>query len=644
MRFKETSSLFNTAAAGRILLTAILYCLATLPTKQLLLVAPGADVRFAACIPVTAGFLWGPAGAVGSAIGNFLADFYSGDQLFICFWGAVSNFFLAYLPYRLWYGVRAAKAPLFICDTASCLKFFAVIFLTALNFAALLTAIITVADANASHTGASLFIFFANNFSFPLLFGIPLLLLLRRSSAEFAIPPLPTPAKTSKKRPQLRLLAAATVISGIFLIFCQTGLAGSAAAQGFLILDSLLLALTCTLPAAYDKEALTPEAQSFYSLGARATVAFLLLAIVTIVFTVILSYAIYSTQHTKSLRSSLGSLQLWQTLLSTLLISSNIIFLAVIFMLNRLEKLIVDPLRRLTATARTLLASGYLEQDCHFCSHDAPVTNEMEDLSVSFSQMTCDIRRYIKDLSAAITEKKTLSAQLEIAAQIQQSILPETAPINARLKNYSVTAGMFPAREVGGDLYDCFFLDDRRLAVLIADVSGKGVPAALFMMVAKALLKNSAHSGDPAQILAAANNGLCDNNTSMMFATVWLGIIDLPSGRLTYANAGHNYPLLQTEGRPSVWLRERSGPALGIMPGCRYKNYKLTLPFGSKLLLYTDGITEAENPRQEFYGSQRLEQRFLRAHIPEDILFSVLEFAEGSPQSDDITFLWLSRR
>ena len=649
MKFKETSSILNISAAGKILLISFLYCLAIIPGKLLLLIAPGADVRFAAFIPVVAGFIWGPAGALGSAAGNFLADFYSGDSLFICFWGAVSNFFLAYLPYRLWYGVRADKAPLFICDTASCLKFFAVIFITALNFAALLTAIVTGAEMQVTHTGASLFIFFANNFSFPLLFGIPLLLLLRRSSLEFSLPPLPkttAPKMLNNIRDsrQLQALAAATFLSVLFLLGSLLGVAGSAAAQSFLIANSLLLAFTCTLPAAYDKSALTGDAQSFYSLGARATTAFLLFAIATIVFTVTLTYTIYNLQQERPFNAALGSFKLWQTLLSTLLISSNIIFLAVIFMLNRLEKLVVHPLRHLTETARTLLASGYLEQESLLCRHDKPATNEIEDLRSSFSQMTCDICRYISDLSVAIAEKKTISAQLEIASQIQQSILPETADINVRLKNYNVTAGMFPAKEVGGDFYDCFFLDDKRLAILIADVSGKGVPAALFMMVAKALLKNNSHLGDPAKILAAANNGLCDNNSSMMFATAWLGIIDLASGRLTYANAGHNYPLLQTAGQTSHWLKERSGPALGVMPGCRYKNYGLMLPFDSKLLLYTDGITEAENSRQEFYGAQRLEQRFFRAHIPEDILFSVLEFAEGSPQSDDITFLWLSRK
>lgn len=626
-------------ALAKILLTALLYGLSILPGKMLLMLAPGAEVRFAACIPVVAGFLWGPAGAIGSALGNALGDFYSGDSLFICFWGAVGNFLLAYLPYRLWYGVRAKDAALFIHDAKSCLKFFAIIFFTALNFAALLTAI--VISSGLADTRQSFFIFFSSNFNFPLLFGLPILLWLRRKNFSFAVPEMQIKTQTADSKPKQQIVfAVATAASVIFLLSNMQNISQTAALI-FLAGNSLLLAAVCTLPPNYDAGLINEKRKNYSAIGARATSLLLLLAVVIICFTMALAYIIQRRAF-----PDMASPQLWQTLFTALLVSSNIIFLAVLFLLHKIEKQLVLPLRRLTQTAATLVASGYLQEKASSCDTEAEVgaeQNEISDLRASFAQMTCDIRSYIKNMSAAIAEKESIAAQLNVAAQIQQSSLPDTQEINQRLKGYSLTAGMFPAKEVGGDMYDCFMLPSGRLAIFIADVSGKGVPAALFMMAAKTLLQSYAQLGDPAKILSAVNDSLAENNSNMMFVTAWLGIIEPASGRMEYANAGHNYPLLQESGQPELWLRQRSGPALGVMPGLSYKNYAITLPPDSKLLLYTDGITEAENPRQEFYGAERLARRFQRAHISEDILFSVLEFTEGHPQSDDITFLWLSR-
>lgn len=627
------------AALAKILLTALLYGLSVLPGKMLLMLAPGAEVRFAACIPVVAGFLWGPAGAIGSALGNALGDFYSGDSLFICFWGAVGNFLLAYLPYRLWYGVRARDAALFIHNAQSCLKFFAIIFFTALNFSALLTAI--VISSGLADARQSFFIFFSSNFNFPLLFGLPILLWLRRKNFSFAVPEMQNKTQTANGKPKQQIVfALATAASVIFLLSSMQTIS-PAAALIFLAGNSLLLAAVCTLPPSYDASLINEKRKNYSAIGARATSLLLLLAVVIICFTMALAYIIQRRAF-----PDMASPQLWQTLFTALLVSSNIIFLAVLFLLHKIEKQLVLPLRQLTQTAATLVASGYLQENSASCAaeSDGSEQNEISDLRASFAQMTCDIRSYIKNMSAAIAEKESIAAQLNVAAQIQQSSLPDTQEINRRLKGYSITAGMFPAKEVGGDMYDCFMLPSGRLAIFIADVSGKGVPAALFMMAAKTLLQSHAQLGDPAKILSAVNDSLAENNTNMMFVTAWLGIIEPDSGRMEYANAGHNYPLLQENGQPELWLRQRSGPALGVMPSLSYKNYAITLPPDSKLLLYTDGITEAENPRQEFYGAERLARRFQRAHISEDILFSVLEFTEGQPQSDDITFLWLSRQ
>lgn len=637
MRFVVQPPLFSMFTYSRILITAFVYALAILPTKMLLMLLPGAEVRFAACIPVLAGILWGPAGAIGSALGNFIGDFYSGDTLSICFWGAAANFFLAYLPYKLWYSFKTnATTHLFIHDTRSFLKFLGIIFITAFIFATMLTAI--VETYGKASTTESFFIFFSNNFDFPLLLGIPVLLLLRRSNLKFVIPP----AKQRSSRNYYIALLSTFILSAIYLLpVFMSSPAQTVAARNYLIATFFLLSYFCFIPAKYNAKYFDEHPRIFYSISAKATTGFLQMAILSVLF---ISFSAFIL-NPELLKIS-QSLDLWQKIFSTLLFSINIIFIAVLFILWQTEKNVVGPLINLSKSARKFANYQYLTEP------PSPLTtpsikkaaDEIDDLTDSFNKMTNDIKCYVTDLSKAIKERENMSAQLKIAADIQQNILADTSKMNDKLnKQYDLLAGMYPAKEIGGDLYDCFFLDKEHLVILIADVSGKGIPAALFMMVTKALLKNNV-SNSPGRILSKTNDTLCEGNDSLMFVTVWLGIVHLPSGKLTYANAGHNYPLLQVSEQEPHWLKHRSGPALGIKCGLTFTDCEIDLPHNSKLLLYTDGINEAENNSHEFFGMDRLVNRFQRTHRPEDILFAILEFSEGAEQNDDITFLWLERK
>lgn len=636
MHFSTQPHFLSLKTFYRILITAFIYSLAIIPTKLLLMLLPGAEVRFAACIPVVMGMLWGPAGAVGSALGNFLGDFYSGDSLYVCFWGAVANFFLAYLPYKLWYAFKAdSKTYLFIHDTRSFLKFLGIIFITSFLFASMLTAIIrAMGSASAIE---SFFIFFSNNFDFPLLLGIPILSLLRNSNLTFVRPPV------QKKSSQTHLLSLLTaVICCIVFLLSSIGNTSSQlkTATAFLFITTFLLIYVCHIPANYDPQPFNDRTRFFYSISAKATTGFLQLAIFSVLF---IGFSIFITNP--ALLKTSQQLDLWQAIFTTLLLSINIIFIAVLFILWQTEKKVVRPLIKLSQSARKFASCQYLTAPVVLPKTDIEKKSidELDDLNDSFNKMTTDIKRYVADLSSAIAERENLSAQLNIAAEIQQNMLADTVKINQKLKQYQLFAAMFPAKEIGGDLYDCFFLDDDHLVILIADVAGKGIPAALFMMVTKALLKNNA-SASPGKILEQTNNTLCENNDSMMFVTVWLGIVQLSSGRIIYANAGHNYPLLQINDQNPKQLNQRSGPALGVRCNISFQDYTAELPYNSRLLLYTDGINEAENKRHEFFGTDKLAQRFKRTHIPEDILFAVLEFSEGAEQSDDITFLWLERK
>lgn len=634
-----TDNLINRKNIQKIFLAAVIYSLATIPGKLLLMLLPGAEVRFSACLPVVFGMLWGLPGAIGSAMGNIVSDLYSGEALSTIFWGCLSNFILSCLPYKLWYGWRSKKAALFIYNAKSCLRFFIIIFITVFNFSALLTSI-TLLNFNSAPL-ESFRIFFSSNYDFTLLFGVPILLYFRKKNYHFSLPqPHKGPVGKPASRLPLLTLLLSSFLSTAFLAAVYYDLAGSAHSLLFLAVTTSLLLYSCRLTPDYDAANQLSSPRNYYSIGAKATMIILLLAIATIIF--IIALLIYSNN---TLTLGLKQIELWQRIFSTLLFSMHFVFIAVLFILYKLEKNVVIPVTMLSKIAGSFVENNYLGSVNNIpdIPKGAP-KNEIDELLVSFRKMTADIQNYIANWQTATKENEAIAAQLAVGAQIQQSILPDPTAINQKIPGYKIKAGMYPAKEVGGDLYDCFLSAPGKLSILIADVSGKGIPAALFMMVTKTLLKSKSSLQDPAIILAEVNNALAEHNDNLMFVTVWLGIVELSTGRLVYANAGHNYPLLQQKAEQAVRLKEKSGPALGIVPNTVYKNYEQTLSPGSKLLLYTDGIPEAENPQREFLGVERLENSFYRANTPEDILLSVREFVENTPPTDDITFLWLQRK
>lgn len=243
---------------------------------------------------------------------------------------------------------------------------------------------------------------------------------------------------------------------------------------------------------------------------------------------------------------------------------------------------------------------------------------------------------------------KRMGDELNIGRQIQMSMIPLTFPRFPEHKDLDVWAHIRPAREVGGDFYDFFMIDDRYFAFVVADVSGKGVPAALMMAVAKTLIKSKAQdTKSTSSILSATNNELSENNDDCMFITSFLGIIDTETGTMTYTNAGHNPPyLLNTNGRKTA-LSELHGPMVGVMPGVKYEEAQTTLDVDDKIVVYTDGVTEAFDVGGELYGEDRLESFLDRSYelgtkyLVEGLAKDVDNFVGGAEQSDDITLFCL---
>ena len=272
--------------------------------------------------------------------------------------------------------------------------------------------------------------------------------------------------------------------------------------------------------------------------------------------------------------------------------------------------------------------------------------NEIGQLSEDVMSLTKEIDDYLNRIQTITAEEERISTELSLATRIQAAMLPPIFPPFPGRPEFDIYATMEPARKVGGDFYDFFLVDDDHLCMVMADVSGKGVPAALFMMVSKIILQSCAMLGkSAAEILTKTNEAICSNNQEEMFVTVWVGILEISTGTLTAANAGHEYPVLKKPDGTFELIKDRHGLVIGGMEGTRYREYQLQMEPGAKLFLYTDGVAEATDAQNQLFGTDRMIEALRRAEdgTPEEILQSVdhavKEFVGDAPQFDDLTML-----
>ena len=272
--------------------------------------------------------------------------------------------------------------------------------------------------------------------------------------------------------------------------------------------------------------------------------------------------------------------------------------------------------------------------------------DEIQKLSESVLKMEIGIKEYIANITKITAEKERIGAELDVAKQIQADLLPSIFPAFPERSEFDIFATMDPAKEVGGDFYDFFMLDNDHLVFLIADVSGKGVPAALFMVIAKTLIKNQVLKGEePVTVFEAVNNQLCENNKEGMFVTAWMGILEVSTGNLTYVNAGHNPPAIKGEDGNFKYLKCTPCFVLAGMEGIPYTQESIQLNKGDSIYLYTDGVPDTINIKEEMYGEDKLEValNLHKEETPEEILKAIKEelevFAGEAEQFDDVTML-----
>ena len=309
-----------------------------------------------------------------------------------------------------------------------------------------------------------------------------------------------------------------------------------------------------------------------------------------------------------------------------------------------LSKRIVKPLEAITGKVRSLGGDDLMfNMEDEYRTHD-----EIEVLAESFAMLSGKTLEYIATVERVTTEKERIGAELSLATRIQADMLPNIYPTFPDREEFDIYASMEPAKEVGGDFYDFFLIDDDHLCMIIADVSGKGVPAALFMMASKIILANNAMMGkSPAQILTETNASICANNREEMFVTVWIGILEISTGKLTAANAGHEYPALQHPNGKFKLFKDKHGFVIGNIDGVKYEEYELMLEPGSKLFIYTDGVTEATNSNSKLFGTERMIKALNDSgdaspeQILKDMHAAVDDFVNEAEQFDDLTMLCL---
>ncbi len=627
----------------RIALSIIIFYAVAMPLKQFTLIGGVTEIRASNAIPPVLGLVWGPAGVIGTAIGNLICDIQSGSGWYVCLCGFIINFFYAYIPYKLWYstGRRGENAKPTLDNVGKIIKYIVIILLDSAVVTGMLSTFFETVGFGASR-GSYATLFF-NNFDFAILLGVPLLILMEKLKTDYYMP------KVSDRKPgkayllDIPLLTAAVIGFAWFIISTATKSDGNKDVSFFLFAGAVLLTVFCLFKPFCFAHVEQAERNRHVKLTIKSKfiIGYMLVALI---FLAIIGVEAFNSHYETS-----TFVELWNYIYMLIGISINIVFAVAIAFLWYLEKKIVEPIEHLAEAARRF-ADRPTDGD-EIVEPELTRINtgdELTSLSESFNSMMIDITAYMHDLKTVTAEKERIGAELDVATRIQASMLPCIFPAFPDREEFEVYATMNPAKEVGGDFYDFFMVDEDNLAIVAADVSGKGVPAALFMVIGKTLIKDHTTPGkDLGEVFTEVNELLCESNSEELFITAFVGVLNLRSGEFRYVNAGHEMPFISRAGAPFEPYKIRAAFVLAGMEGMRYKSGSLQLEPGDKIFQYTDGVTEATDKDNGLFGMERLQQSLAKVcdKTPEEILAGVKadidEFVGEAPQFDDITMLCL---
>ena len=633
------------------LVSAILFFCVSIPFRKFFAFAEVTEVRPASVFPIVCGLLFGLPGALGTAVGNFFGDIYSGYEMSFCIAGFFAQFLFGYLPYKFWYAPlfagwfkhktadkakhRTKHKAVSLADAGSVGKYMALVVADSMLMTGYLSLLMEYFGISSEYTVATLMLLL-NNIVFGIVLGIPMLIAADVLRLQKNIP-------CSKKDGKLwPVLLDASMQLSVLVLLLFFVLHGRIDVRQIILPVYVLSYVYVFKPASVADS----TKESRFTLNEKMVLIFMLLSLFSALLVGAGVYIECMGQESVAFVDLWNRIYLYVTFDLVLFNGLSLVLLWYI------QKNITEPVEQMSQAA-----ADYLRDEGENAENGLEVkvfktygnlNSEVGELAVSLSQMIRNIEVYIENLTAMTADKERIGAELSIATHIQSSMLPCIFPAFPDRKEFDVYATMNPAKEVGGDFYDFFMVDERHVAVVMADVSGKGVPAALFMVIGKTLIKDHTQPGiSLGSVFSDVNNLLCDSNSEGMFITVFEGVLDLATGEFTYVNAGHETPYICRKGECFEAYKVRPGFVLAGMEDMRYKEGRMQLAVGDRIFLYTDGVPEATNADNEMYGSGRLHNA-LNAHKDkalEELLTKIKadvdSFVREAPQFDDITMLCL---
>lgn len=585
------------------------------------------------------GLLFGPYGALGAVLGNTLCDFIRGYSVGLTITSEVISLFIATLAYKLWYEKFKSRKIITtpkLNGTSEMIVFIGIILLCAAIYSLMNKKLFYIFQPETIQisflVGVRYFINFVNT---AFIFGIIGILLSKY--IDFIHVPEKYGEKLNEKT--YKILGALLVITTLFVGATDFYFGSNVE---IMIVEILIIMALLVL---YLTKPITREITRipYNRIPERIMNIFLVTSLIILVIGyIVASDDVLLTALDLYLPINIDEIMILVFLMMDILFI--IYFIPSILVLKYIENNVIDPIVSFSGIEKFIKKGDRIESDglVKVYSEYINEDDEIGMLARSYTSLINYTNEYIENIHKIEGEKHRIEAELSIAEKIQKSNLP-TGSIEK--ENYSIFGFSQPAKEVGGDFYDYYELDDDNVAIVIGDASGKGIPAAILSTVAQSIIKQLLKSEkDPSKVLYLLNNQICENNSELMFVTLWLGIYNNKTNILTFSNAGHEAPLIMEDGKFKP-LKVSPGIVLGVMEDFEFVKEETEMSKG--IIVYTDGITDAKNPNDEFYGEDKLID-FLNSHpfenkIIDKLLKDIDEFTGPNDQFDDMTIVLLDR-
>ncbi|WP_410320222.1 PP2C family protein-serine/threonine phosphatase [Methanobrevibacter sp.] len=576
------------------------------------------------------GLFLGPYGALGAVLGDILVGSMDGSSFIELFSSAIFSFGVSYLAYKLWYsGFKSNKVTKPILDNFYHFSLFLSSILVCGFVYAVFQGYLLELSLNQRIAEFGFFIYFFNFINVAFILGIIGIWL----SKKIDFIDTPKVFKKSFNKKLYRILFYSLIIVSILLFISFILDIDYNIVIVELILDVILLFAYLTKP--FEHKIELPDKNTIIE---KIINSFIVITLAIAVFGVLITYMIYNYVIDTNIN-------LYLQIMPGFIITDMILLIFLIptmFILKYIENKIIVPISSFSEIEKFIKENEKIETEglVNLYSRYVDENNEIGILARSYTELIEYNNNYIENIREIEGEKKRIEAELDIATRIQASRLPTEA---IKTNEFIVNGYSHPAKEVGGDFFDYYMLDEDNLAIVIGDASGKGVPAALLAMITQVMIKQLLKDEiNPSKVLYLLNDQICENNSESMFLTLWLGIYNKTTKKLIFSNAGHNPPLIKSSDK-FKYMDIDSGIVLGVMEDFEFVDEELTL--SNELVLYTDGITDANNIDGEMYGEDRLLNFFNEFKSDDDpinpLLNNIRSFTEDAEQYDDMTLVYL---